>query len=54
MVGETLRIGDTSTILGMYRLLAGLRCIASWVHIHFRNWFVELLEDALEPAEQDL
>ncbi|EEU34474.1 uncharacterized protein NECHADRAFT_55443 [Fusarium vanettenii 77-13-4] len=40
------KIGDTSTILGMYQLRAALAVVAKWVENDFRDWISGFLSDA--------
>jgi len=37
LLGELL-IGDTKSVVGCYKLLAALRCLAEWVTTTFREW----------------
>ncbi|KAK3312594.1 hypothetical protein B0H66DRAFT_377531 [Apodospora peruviana] len=43
MVGPALRLGDTASVLGMYRLLASLRAIGDWIEGGFANWMEDIL-----------
>jgi hypothetical protein len=33
-----LPIGNTNTVVGCYKLLASLRCLAGWVMTTFKEW----------------
>ncbi|KAK3311213.1 uncharacterized protein B0T15DRAFT_548523 [Chaetomium strumarium] len=37
-------IGDTSTVLGVYKLLRALQCIGRWITAHFLPWFAASVE----------
>lgn len=47
IVGPALKLGSTSSVVGTYQLLAGLRCIADWMDTEFRDWLTQLLQDIL-------
>ncbi|KXX78394.1 hypothetical protein MMYC01_205891 [Madurella mycetomatis] len=36
-----IRIGDTSTLLGLYSILAVIREVAKWLDEDFRHWFLD-------------
>ena len=38
IIGD-LHLGDTRSLLGCYKLLAGLRCLCGWVTTKFKDWF---------------
>jgi len=44
-------LGNTSSIVGMYRLLGGLRAIADWMDTEFRAWLQGVLQDVLATRE---
>jgi len=37
LIGKLL-IGDTTSVLGCYKLLAALRCLCGWVTTTFKDW----------------
>ena len=41
-----MTVGDTNTILGIYRLLAVLRALEGWIEGDFARWMDELVDDA--------
>src|SRR5256714_1256974 len=44
LLGELL-IGDTNSVVGCYKLLAALRCLAGWVTTTFKEWLeLEVLQ----------
>ncbi|KAH6881068.1 hypothetical protein B0T10DRAFT_494742 [Thelonectria olida] len=47
IVGE-MSVGDTSTLIGLYTIVAVLRQLADWVDSTFRNWIIDAL-DLPEP-----
>ncbi|KAI8710456.1 hypothetical protein NCS52_01562600 [Fusarium sp. LHS14.1] len=47
LLDQSMRIGDTSTILGMYQLRAALAVVAKWVEKDFRDWISGFLSDAI-------
>ncbi|KPM37983.1 hypothetical protein AK830_g8584 [Neonectria ditissima] len=46
LLDESMRIGDTSTITGLYQLRAALAVIARWMDGDFRDWITKFLTDA--------
>jgi hypothetical protein len=56
--GEEIRVydgvplGDTSTILGCYRVLKGLRLTIELARKHFEEWFLEVLKSGMEELEK--
>ncbi|RSL45970.1 hypothetical protein CEP54_014054 [Fusarium duplospermum] len=49
LLDQSMRIGDTSTILGMYQLRAALAVVAKWVEKDFRAWISKFLSDVIIP-----
>lgn len=47
VVGPAIRLGNTYSIVGMYRLLAGLRAVANWMDAFFRPWIMDALAKAV-------
>ncbi|KAF2240240.1 hypothetical protein BU26DRAFT_410741, partial [Trematosphaeria pertusa] len=37
-------LGETSSVLGTYRVLWGLRVLEQWIDTTYRNWWEELLD----------
>ncbi|KAM5343903.1 hypothetical protein ACJ41O_012440 [Fusarium nematophilum] len=50
LLDQSMRIGDTSTILGMYQLRAALAVVAKWIETDFRNWISRFLSSAINPV----
>ncbi|OBS20351.1 hypothetical protein FPOA_06723 [Fusarium poae] len=44
LVDQTIRIGDTASMVGMYQLMAALRVIGKWADTEFRAWMTEFLD----------
>lgn len=47
IVGPAIRLGNTYSVMGTYRLLAGLRAVAKWMDATFRPWISDALAEAL-------
>ncbi|KAH7140499.1 hypothetical protein B0J13DRAFT_624379 [Dactylonectria estremocensis] len=46
LLDQSMRIGDTSTITGLYQLRAALAVIARWMDSDFRDWITKFLSGA--------
>ncbi|KAF2453094.1 hypothetical protein BDY21DRAFT_357261 [Lineolata rhizophorae] len=41
---SSIILGETSSLLGAYRILRGLRVLEQWIDTTYRNWWKELLD----------
>ncbi|GKU12050.1 methyltransferase type 11 [Fusarium langsethiae] len=46
ILDQSIRIGDTATVVGIYQLIAALRAIGNWMNTTFQLWIGEFLEGA--------
>ncbi|KAK2471344.1 hypothetical protein H9L39_17575 [Fusarium oxysporum f. sp. albedinis] len=46
ILDQSIRIGDTATVVGIYQLIAALRVIGNWMDRTFRIWIGGFLEGA--------
>lgn len=46
LMGDVL-LGDTRSLIGIYKLLKGLRRLAAWANKEFREWFDNAIEEAV-------
>ncbi|KAF4979686.1 hypothetical protein FZEAL_4145 [Fusarium zealandicum] len=44
LLDQSVRIGDTATLLGLYQLLSALRVIGKWINTTFQTWLGEFLD----------
>jgi hypothetical protein len=44
LLDQSVRIGDTANIIGIYQLLAVLRVIGKWIDTTFRTWLSDFLD----------
>ncbi|EXK25033.1 hypothetical protein FOMG_18275 [Fusarium oxysporum f. sp. melonis 26406] len=44
ILDQSIRIGDTATVMGIYQLVAALRVIGNWIDTTFRTWIGGFLE----------
>ncbi|GKU08814.1 unnamed protein product [Fusarium langsethiae] len=44
LLDQSVRIGDTANVVGIYQLLASLRVIAKWIDTTFRTWLSDFLD----------
>ncbi|KAF4952804.1 hypothetical protein FGADI_6465 [Fusarium gaditjirri] len=50
LIDQTIRVGDTASIVGMYQLLTALRAIGTWADTEFRTWIGDFLEEIEMPS----
>ncbi|KAK7432945.1 hypothetical protein QQZ08_000416 [Neonectria magnoliae] len=50
LLDQSMRIGDTSTITGLYQLRAALAVIAKWIDGDFKAWITKFLTDDAAPG----
>ena len=48
----TMRLGDTSSVFGTYRLLKSLRVLKSWINEEYRSWWDRILRE-MEGDEEE-
>ncbi|KAK2686749.1 hypothetical protein QWA68_014587 [Fusarium oxysporum] len=51
LIGQAVRIGDTTSIVGMYQLLTALRVIGKWADTEFRTWIGDFLANIEIPSQ---
>ncbi|KAJ4044811.1 hypothetical protein NW761_008271 [Fusarium oxysporum] len=51
LIDQAVRIGDTTSIVGMYQLLTALRVIGKWADTEFRTWIGDFLANIEIPSQ---